>query len=222
MLENYSQNLTSINPTFLLVNLIIGTTYALILSIFVKKYSSLVGDKSQLMLIFPILIPVMILIVSVIKSSLALSLGLVGALSIVRFRTPIKDAEELIYIFIAIAMGLGIGAEQIVATSISFFFILLVIFVLKKVRLRESSSGAFLTIDVPANSESFPTLKSELINVVSSKMKIFELRKVDFIAGNCTLVFYIQNEKEAQPVIDIISSKYPMSHLSFTTQGHLI
>ena len=53
-----------------------------------------------------------LLVIAVVKSSLALSLGLVGALSIVRFRTPIKEPEELAYIFLAIALGLCLGADQ--------------------------------------------------------------------------------------------------------------
>ena len=57
------------------------------------------------------------LVILIVKSSLALSLGLVGALSIVRFRTPIKEPEELIYLFLAIALGLGYGAGQIIPTT---------------------------------------------------------------------------------------------------------
>ena len=57
-------------------------------------------------------------VILIVKSSLALSLGLVGALSIVRFRTPIKEPEELIYLFLAIAIGLGFGAGQIVPSGI--------------------------------------------------------------------------------------------------------
>ena len=56
--------------------------------------------------IIPILSLSVFLIISVVKSSLALSLGLVGALSIVRFRTPIKEPEELVFIFIYF-IGLG-------------------------------------------------------------------------------------------------------------------
>lgn len=56
------------------------------------------------------------LVITVVKTSLALSLGLVGALSIIRFRTPVKEAEELAYLFMAIAIGLGIGAEKTLAT----------------------------------------------------------------------------------------------------------
>ena len=67
------------------------------------------------------------LVILIVKSSLALSLGLVGALSIVRFRTPIKEPEELIYLFLAIALGLGYGASPIIPTTsiaIIIFFII--------------------------------------------------------------------------------------------------
>lgn len=57
------------------------------------------------------------LIITVVKGSLALSLGLVGALSIVRFRTPVKDPEDLLYIFLSIVSGLGFGSGQILYTS---------------------------------------------------------------------------------------------------------
>ena len=67
------------------------------------------------------------LIISIIKVSLTLSLGLVGALSIVRFRSAIKDPEELVYIFLAITLGLGFGAGQVELSSVFFGVILLVI-----------------------------------------------------------------------------------------------
>ncbi|MBW7874637.1 MAG: DUF4956 domain-containing protein [Candidatus Cloacimonetes bacterium] len=52
------------------------------------------------------------MVISVIKSSLALSLGLVGALSIIRFRTAVRDPEELSFIYLAFAIGIGLGANQ--------------------------------------------------------------------------------------------------------------
>ena len=64
----------------------------------------------------------------VVKTSLALSLGLVGALSIVRFRTPIKEPEELIYLFLAIAIGLGFGAGYPIITILIVIVILVIIY----------------------------------------------------------------------------------------------
>ena len=68
------------------------------------------------------------LIISIVKSSLALSLGLVGALSIVRFRAAIKEPEELSYLFLTIAIGLGFGANQRVITLVAFIIIAIIIF----------------------------------------------------------------------------------------------
>lgn len=80
-------------------------------------------------LFFFLIIPTMVLIISIIKSSLALSLGLVGALSIVRFRTPIKDPEELLFIFFSIALGLGLGSLKFTITSIFFVLVILIIII---------------------------------------------------------------------------------------------
>ena len=63
----------------------------------------------------------------IVKSSLALSLGLVGALSIVRFRAAIKEPEELVYLFLIIAIGLGCGANQLVITVIGILISLFII-----------------------------------------------------------------------------------------------
>ncbi len=51
------------------------------------------------------------MIVATISSNTALSLGMVGALSIVRFRTAIKDPMDLMFLFWSVAAGIGIGAE---------------------------------------------------------------------------------------------------------------
>ena len=64
------------------------------------------------------------IVIMIVKSSLALSLGLVGALSIVRFRAAIKEPEELVYLFLIIAVGLGTGANQLVIITIRYIFCL--------------------------------------------------------------------------------------------------
>ena len=83
------------------------------------------------------------LIISIIKSSLALSLGLVGALSIVRFRTAVKEPEELAYLFLVITMGIGYGANTYLLTTVSTFIILLILVVKGIVFDKESASDVF-------------------------------------------------------------------------------
>ena len=66
------------------------------------------------------------LIISVIKTSLALSLGLVGALSIIRFRTAIKEPEQIINYLIVMAISISIAAEKEMLSIIVLFIYLIV------------------------------------------------------------------------------------------------
>lgn len=66
------------------------------------------------------------LVVSVIQSSIALSLGLVGALSIIRFRTPIKSPEDLAKLFFSISIGIGCASGKIAPTAI--FILIIIVF----------------------------------------------------------------------------------------------
>lgn len=83
-------------------------------------------------------------IIMVIKQSIALSLGLVGALSIVRFRVAIKEPEEITFLFLMIAIGIGLGAGEtgltIVFSMLAAVLLLLRAFVLSK---SGRSNGSF-------------------------------------------------------------------------------
>lgn len=100
------------------------------------------SNRARLAALLPLMAITTMLIISIVKSSLALSLGLVGALSIVRFRAAIKDPEELAYIFLAIALGLGFGAAQVAMTST--FYVIIVIFILVQ-SLSKNKLGKWFT-----------------------------------------------------------------------------
>ena len=63
--------------------------------------------------IFPLYSIAIFAIITVIQSSIALSLGLVGALSIIRFRTAIKEPEQLIYLLMSTGIAIGAAAGQL-------------------------------------------------------------------------------------------------------------
>lgn len=84
-------------------------------------------------LIFPLLGSVTYIAILAVKSSLSLSLGMVGALSIVRFRTPIKEPIELVLLFFCIAIAIGFAAGFIfISLSISLLIIFLLTFIFKR------------------------------------------------------------------------------------------
>lgn len=69
-------------------------------------------------------------VIMVITSSLILSLGLVGALSIVRFRTAVKEPMDIVFMFWAISAGIAIGAGFYIICVVSSVFIGIVVLAL--------------------------------------------------------------------------------------------
>lgn len=110
-----------------LVNMVLVIILALILGQVYIHYGTSLSNRRAFGRNFLLIAMTTMFIITVVKSSLALSLGLVGALSIIRFRTAIKDPEELAYLFITIAIGLGLGADQRAITVIAVLVIISII-----------------------------------------------------------------------------------------------
>jgi hypothetical protein len=145
------QNLLSGTPADLSLTAVIfailsSALLSIILKYFYRRFGRSMSEKMAFSNNFVLIAITTTLIIMVVKSSLALSLGLVGALSIIRFRTAIKDPEELSYLFLCISIGLGFGAGQIKVTYISFVVILGVIFILSLIGRKESSVNHFFIV----------------------------------------------------------------------------
>ena len=147
-MEDQIANLDHIKDFFLnsnvevnITNYISAIIITAILAFVVKKcyvYSSQsLSNKIYFSELFIPLAVITCLVITVIKFSLALSLGLVGALSIVRFRAAIKEPEELIYLFFIIGIGLATGANQFLVAIISTVFICLILVILANLRRKK-------------------------------------------------------------------------------------
>lgn len=129
-IQNYfnTQSL-NINIWAFFFDILLTIATALTLSKIYIKYGKALSNRKIFANNFVILALTTMMIITVIKSSLALSLGLVGALSIVRFRSAIKEPEELAYIFMTVGLGLGFGANQRYVTLLFFAAIITVIII---------------------------------------------------------------------------------------------
>lgn len=107
-----------------IVNLLLATVLSLLVGFVYVRYGTALSNRRAFGRNFLLVAVTTMFIISVVKSSLALSLGLVGALSIVRFRTAVKDPEELAFILIAIAIGLGLGADQRAISIVATLFLM--------------------------------------------------------------------------------------------------
>ena len=131
IIENLT-NTESLQITVILMNNVVAlaTAFFIMFTYKISYDGSAYSHKFNISLGSVTIITAMIM--SVISNNVALSLGMVGALSIIRFRTAVKDVRDATYIFWAIAAGIGCGVSQYALIAIGSVFLLLFLFLTKK------------------------------------------------------------------------------------------
>ncbi len=131
------------------------------------------------------------LIITVVKSSLALSLGLVGALSIVRFRAAIKEPEELAYLFLVIAIGLGLGADQRAITLLAFAIIVSGLWLRDLMRRPEEHRNLHLTV---SSREPESASLDSVVGILAKHCPEISLKRYDEAEGALEASFAVEFE----------------------------
>jgi len=143
-----SKTILEINFSDFLTNIAIAAILSFIVKLFYVKFSTTLSNREEFSKNFILLAVTTFIVITVVKNSLALSLGLVGALSIVRFRAAIKEPEELIYLFLIISIGLGCGAGQVKVTIVGIMVSMIVIFLNHTFRTKEITKSGVLNLGV--------------------------------------------------------------------------
>ena len=132
--SSFLENITE----FSTLDTIIGMVFALIIGMFIflvykKTFSGIMYSTGFAMSLIGLSL-VTTLVIMAVTSNVVLSLGMVGALSIVRFRAAIKEPMEIVFLFWSLAVGIVIGAGMIPLAVIGSLIIggILVLFVNKK------------------------------------------------------------------------------------------
>ena len=137
----------------LIFHLSVGGLLSLYVRVLFRRCSVSASATDSISRVFPLLTIITTAVIAVVKSSLALSLGLVGALSIVRFRAAIKEPEELVYLFLCIAVGLALGAQQaVIALGLVFVATLFILWMHFTTRVRRDQS---LLLTITGDSEQY-------------------------------------------------------------------
>ena len=132
------------------------------------------------------------LIITIIKSSLALSLGLVGALSIIRFRAAIKEPQELAYLFISIAIGLGFGANQGLITIIALIiFMIILIFSNKISSTNTENQNLHLTLNCLDPDQS---ILDKIVKILKKDCNSVKVKRLDESADRLEVIFSVELE----------------------------
>lgn len=209
--SSFLENVTE----FSLLDTCIGLAVALLVGLFIfmiyKKTLTgvLYSDGFALTLVGLSLVTT--LVIMAVTSNVVLSLGMVGALSIVRFRTAIKEPVEIVFLFWSLAVGIVIGAGMIPLAIIgsAIIGVILLLFANRKIRkqpyilvvsCKDEAAEQRIT-EILAKVVEYYTVKSKTVNAAGIEFTA-ELRTKDaetaFVnritelegVGNATLVSY--------------------------------
>ncbi|HER34102.1 MAG TPA: DUF4956 domain-containing protein, partial [Halothiobacillaceae bacterium] len=128
------------------INLVLAVVTSCVLGRVYVYWGTSLSNRRKFAANFGLITVTTTFIILVVRSSVALSLGLVGALSIIRFRAAIKEPEELAYLFFAISLGIGLGDNQRLVTLLTLVVIIAVIGLSRLLRHPQADVNLHLTV----------------------------------------------------------------------------
>lgn len=191
------------STTFSLVDSLIGLLVSFAIGLFIyviykKTFSGVIYSHSFNIALIAITM-ITSLIIMGISTNVLLSLGMVGALSIVRFRTPIKDPMDLIYLFWAIVVGIlcGAGFIPLVILGSALIGLVLVIFV-----NRISIEDPYLIV-IKYDKVEIEKVVEKLVDNLSKKHSLKSKSAVGQTYYEIT--YEVQLKKEEQNIVNLIA-----------------
>jgi len=206
-------NEIEISFSSIIISLVLTLICTYLIKIFYVKYGRSLNNRKHFSNVFILLGIITAMVITVVKFSFALSLGLVGALSIVRFRAAIRDPEELVYLFLIIAIGIASGANQY---NVSIFLtIASIIVIYVQNNFIQNDKGETLNINliqVNCPKSRYDKTLKELMNLFNKYSDFVKLKSMSSEQNYVNLTFEISfkhknNLKQITTHINKISNK---------------
>ena len=211
-LKNFEINIDFFS---LIISILTSAICAYLIKFIYIKFGKSINNKENFSDTFVLLAITTTVVITVVKFSLALSLGLVGALSIVRFRAAIKEPEELIYLFLIIGVGLASGSGQyhisFILTSAAF----IIIFFDDKFRKNRIFSSAEI-LNVEINCEDYEKLKKELEKITNNTKIELDLKSIIKQNSKFEIIYIIKKQIDSDTANLVIKKLNDLDFKDFT------
>ncbi|MGD8458674.1 MAG: DUF4956 domain-containing protein, partial [Anaerolineales bacterium] len=213
--EFFSSQATNLELSTFAINLLLAVVTSYILSRVYIHWGSSLSNRRVFAANFMLMTVTTTFIILVVRSSIALSLGLVGALSIVRFRAAVKEPEELAYLFFAIGLGIGLGDNQRLITLLTLVAAIILVGLMKMFRNTKADVNLHLTIS--SNSPNKVDL-DQIMNVLEkhcAKMKLLRFdENPETLESSFVIEFKkISNLNQAKAELQALSDTLDISFL---------
>lgn len=158
-----------LTPAQAIMSMLLAFALAFIWATVYRKTHSGVAYSRSFFLSLMLIAPTVAMIMMAIGSNIALSLGLVGSLSVIRFRNVIKDTRDMTFLFGTIAIGLCAGANVWMVAVIGTALLSLIAVVMAKIGHDRAASSDYIMIFRSDQKEPWDNLLPEAKKLVSWK-----------------------------------------------------
>lgn len=196
IVENYTSHDISIRHTILVLGI------ACVLACYIYVVYRLITKKTFYSKSFNMSLAVITVVTAAIilavQSSIVISLGMVGALSIVRFRTAVKEPMDLCFLFWSIAVGICCGARVIEIAFILSALLTILVIVLEMLPIGRAPMILVLNMQDAKTEE-------QMIDVVKKYSKYYKVKSRNVSPTKCNLIVEVRVKEEAEMVQEISS-----------------
>lgn len=180
--SKFLNQVITISPVEALITLGIAIALGLVIYLVYKFTFSGVMYSSSFNMSLLLMVVITSVIILTISSNVVLSLGMVGALSIIRFRTVIKDPVDIMYLFWSISIGIIVGAKQYLFALICVGVIAVLCVIMGLMKKKDAmylvivryNQGASQTVD-----KAIKSVKGKVRNKAVSRSGIETIIEVD-------------------------------------------
>lgn len=150
-------------------------------------------------------------VILTIQSSLVVSLGMVGALSIVRFRTAVKNPLDLVFLFWSLVIGIICGAGL-------FYIGVLVTFILGIIMMLSDEMPGIVRHKIVVLNGPFPYENMELDEVLSKYTRYYNYRTKNIHLNNVNIIVEVKGLKNEDALIKELRGKTAFNEISVLIQ----
>jgi len=206
------------------INLLVGGLLALAIRELYRRYSSTVTNREPFADMLPLFTLSTIVVISVVQYSPALALGLIGAMSIVRFRTSIASPEELVYLLLCVGLGVALGGNHLLLGVATVGVVTPFVIWLRGSGEARTPDRLILTVTGDA-SRFFSSEGPSVINIVQRMTKGMTVHRLDYQPEE---VFFraqivVENRTQAMELLTTLRGRVRQCEISTqdtNTSGH--
>ncbi len=200
----------SISLRDVVFNLIVALLCGIIISLLYRHTYKGLNYSSSFAVSMIMLTMITSIVIMVIGNNLARAFGMVGAMSIIRFRTAVKDATDIMFIFFALTIGLAAGVKMYAVAIFGTFFISLIFLIISYFNFGLGKKREYLLQLLTTSSDVSGTMPEDVIKNYVRKFKLINVKAIgepDEDLMEFSYHVFLRNDQDGNMLVKALKQK---------------